>query len=115
MKKATLLLLVFFGFSIAAEAQFTGSNDVKTVSEAQEMNDDTFVTLEGFVIEQLGDDDYMFQDETGKIEVEIDDDVWKQQSVDPETKIRIRGEIDKDFRTRTIDVEQLSLVEKESR
>src|SRR5690625_27649 len=113
MKKVILLSLIFFGFSIAAEAQFTGNSEVKTVSEAQEMNDDTYVTLEGFISEQLGDDDYMFQDETGEIEVEIDDDVWKQQSVDPDTKIRIQGEIDKDFRTRTIDVEQLSIVKKD--
>lgn len=111
MKKVVPLLFIFLGFGIAtAEAQFTGNNKVKTVSEAQGMDDDTYIILEGFIIEQLEDDDYMFKDDTGEIEVEIDDDVWKGQSVDLDTRIRIQGEIDKDSRSRTVDVEQLSIV-----
>lgn len=111
MKKIILLTLTFICFgAFAAKAQYTGNNETQTVSEVKEMDDDAYVSLKGFIIKQLGDDDYLFKDETGEIKVDIDDDVWKGQSVDPDTKIQIRGEVDKDFRSRTVEVERLSIL-----
>ena len=52
------------------------------------------VVLEGKVIERIKGDDYRFRDSTGVIEVEIDDHVFKGQTVSPDTLICIEAEVD---------------------
>ena len=75
-----------------------------TVKEATSLRDDTRVSLKGSIIKSLGDEDYIFRDATGTIEVEIDDDIWQGRTVNPEDVILIEGEVDRDGRHVSIDV-----------
>ena len=88
----------------AAQAQ------VNTVAQARKAWDDTWVTLTGHIVQRLpGDgDDYLFRDATGEIEVDIDHELFRGRTVTPETKVRISGEVDRDYMVSvSIDVDYL--------
>ncbi|PJG85989.1 NirD/YgiW/YdeI family stress tolerance protein [Conservatibacter flavescens] len=87
---------------------FAGQVQQMTVAQALKAKDNSYVSIEGTIAKRLGDDDYLFQDNTGTIKAEIDDDVWRNQTVNPTDKVRIYGEIDNErFEKTTIDVKQL--------
>ena len=83
---------------------------VTTVAAALEAADDTHVVLEGQIVKRLQDELYEFKDGTGTIQVEIDDEDWPGQSVSENAKVRLTGEVDKDFNSREIDVDRVELI-----
>ncbi len=115
MKKLSLsiAMALMLGCASVAFAGFTGPSSVEkaTVAQAKEMRDDTQVILQGFIESSLGDEDYMFKDETGSIRVEIDKDVWQGLNVTPNDKVEIQGEVDTHFyRPAEIDVHAIKIV-----
>lgn len=114
MKKITILFfLISIMLSGIAYAGFQGPGTqdiITTVKEANKMRDDSNVILTGNIIKQLRHEHYTFQDNTGTIEVEIDDDVWHGQQITPGTKVQIRGELDKDSNGTTIEVESIKII-----
>jgi uncharacterized protein (TIGR00156 family) len=85
--------------------------DVTSVKNALAMPDDTKVVLQGKIVRSLGEDKYLFQDPTGEITLEIDDDVWKGQNVTPDDWIEILGEIDKEVTSdMEVDVNSLMVI-----
>jgi uncharacterized protein (TIGR00156 family) len=53
----------------------------------------------------------MFKDGTGEIEVEIDDEDFRGAKITPETKVRLVGEVDKDWTSTTVDVDLVEVVQ----
>lgn len=84
--------------------------EVVSVEQAKAMNDDVNVTLRGTIQQNAGDEIYIFTDNTGSINVEIDDDVWNGVQVNPQDIVEISGEIDKSGNQVEIDVEQISKI-----
>ncbi len=80
---------------------------LSTVSQAKEMRDDTPVTLRGYIIRHLGDERYVFKDNTGTVNVEIDHKRWRGQSVGPNDLVEISGEVEKDWTELEIDVKSV--------
>ena len=75
-----------------------------------EENDDGSLG-EGRIVASLGDEKYTFQDATGSVMVEIDDDEWHGITVTPETNLEISGELDKEiFETPKIDVKSFRVL-----
>ena len=112
-KFAGLLLLgLLLGFSQEAASQFVSdSSSVHTVAAVKEMKDNSWFTLEGHIVKQVRKERYIFRDQSGEVEVEIDDEKWKGRKVDPGTKIRISGEVEKDFlSSMDIEVKRIELV-----
>ena len=108
---AMLLLLLTITTTVSAEFVGPGATtDVVTVKSIANMKDDVDVTLEGNIIKKTGSEHYIFKDPTGEIEVEIEDENFKGIKVTPQTKVKIRGEVDKEWRSRTIDVDSVELV-----
>lgn len=72
--------------------------EISPVSVVKQQADDTYVSVIGFLIEQLDDDKYLLKDaQSGDtIVVEIDADKWLGLVVTPEDQIRIVGKVDKD-------------------
>lgn len=68
---------------------------IVTVEQIPNMMDNQNVVMTGYLIENLGDEMYVFQDSTGTIHVEIEPVVLGELVVVPETKMKIKGEIDK--------------------
>lgn len=105
------LLIISFLFVSNVKAQFTGDITVHTIAQIMEMSDDTDVIAEGYITSSIGDEKYIFTDESGEIRVEIDDDLWRGREVDSQTKIRIFGEFDKKWlRSSEIEVERFEIL-----
>ena len=97
-------------FSLSANAQFQAPAQAPvTVEQAKSMPDDTFVVLEGNITQQLGDEKYMFQDQSGTVVVEIDNEEWRGVKVNPTDVIVITGTTDKDFMEIEVDVDTVNL------
>lgn len=125
--KKILLILFFVGFSLSASAQQNGFNapvkrgfsqggfsgsapGLSSVADARTYRDDAWVVLEGNIIRQVGHELYEFRDSSGSVYVDIDYKRWMGQTVSPESKVRIEGEVEKDWNSLEIDVKNLQLV-----
>lgn len=92
------------GFKGPDELQLT------TAASAAGKPDDTPVKLQGYIVKSLGDERYEFRDETGTLVVEIDHDDWRGVEATPETRIELRGEIDKEWNKVEVDADSVRLV-----
>ncbi len=117
-RSALLVLAVMFflslhGASLAAEKKpagggYTGPGPaVATAAQAKTLRDDTPVTMQGYIVQSLGGDKYVFRDDSGTIRVEIDHDKWGGLQIGPEDKVELRGEVDKDWNSVEIEVHQI--------
>lgn len=111
-----LLMSLFLVTNVAlAKSQgggFSGPGPrLVSVEEAKTLRDDTNVTLQGYIIESLGDERYTFKDATGTIRIELEDDDWGGLKVNPQDKVEIQGEVDKGFGKLEIEVDRIRKVE----
>lgn len=97
------------GFDASSQVNVGGpqgfaNNNFNTVRAVLDnARDDQYVTLTGRLTNYLGHDRYEFTDNTGTIEVELDDDKnWSH--ISKGQLIVINGEVDKDFMSIKIDV-----------
>jgi len=93
----------------SADGGFTEVN-VISVEDAKKLNDDAYVVLQGNITDKIGDEKYTFQDKTGSITIEIDDDDWDGVDVTPADMVEIQGEIDKGWTSFEVDVNTISKV-----
>lgn len=103
-----ILCLSFFG---TATAQYVGNSKVSSIEEIKTMNHEDFVVAEGFIINQVDSDEYIFSDETGEIRIYIPPALWQGREVDSETRLRIYGEFEKGVRRDEIDVTRFVLLQ----
>ena len=112
--KHTLPVLAAFLVSTAS-AQFVGPGTTapyKSVAEVlQHAVDDSRVELEGFIIKQVGGEKFIFTDGRTEIRIDIDAKYMPTEKFDEKTRVRIRGEVEKDFlATPEIDVDSIVLI-----
>ncbi|WP_410700067.1 YgiW/YdeI family stress tolerance OB fold protein [Citrobacter farmeri] len=81
-----------------------------TVAIAKTLRDDAWVVLEGNITRQIGHELYEFKDTSGTIMAEIDAKYWMGQSVNPATRLRIEGEIDRDWNSLEVDVKSVRII-----
>lgn len=118
LKKVAASLLVASGVlcaASAAHAQYVGPNQAASYQNVAEILknpvDDVRVTLRGKVTSRLSDDRYQFNDGTGTIQVEIDEEDFAGQRIDANTQVEIQGKVDKDLmRAPEIDVKRVIVV-----
>lgn len=108
-------------FSAVAVGQYAGpgapeapkpASPLRSVADIlKDAADDVPVEIEGFIVRKVGKEKYTFSDGTGEIRIEIDDDEFPQARVDEKTRVRIRGEVDRDFRqSPEIDVDHVAIL-----
>ncbi len=68
---------------------------IVTVNQIPSMNDDQNVVMTGYIIENLGEKMYVFQDSTGTINIEIEPVVLGELVIMPDAKMKIKGQVDK--------------------
>jgi uncharacterized protein (TIGR00156 family) len=111
MKKLICLAGLLSLAVLSACAQHGGFNGpgavTITVAEARNLRDNTPVILQGKIQRFLGDEKYLFADDTRSIVVEIDNRVWGGLSVDQNDTVEIDGEIDRDHRRNEIEVNSI--------
>lgn len=101
------------GTALAASTGYSGPNagSVTTVASALQAPDDAPVTLVGNLVQKVTGDTYEFRDATGSIHVEIDAEKWPNGvAVNENTRVRLQGEVDKDFNSREVDVDRVELI-----
>lgn len=107
------LVMLLAAGAAAAESSggFTGPDGVRavTASEAKGLPDDARIQVTGYLVRSIGDEEYEFQDDTGALVVEIDEDEWGGAKVNPETRVELTGELDNDSNDVELDVEQVAL------
>lgn len=119
--KKLLVLTSLFAFSTATMANgfndgkkhspsqgfFDESIAVKTVNDALKASDKTPAMIEGNIVKQLDDDEFLFKDSTGEIKIEVSKKAWNGQDIKPEDTIQIRGKVDNEWNKTEIDVKQI--------
>ena len=83
------------------------STSVVSVKQAEEMKDDSWITVRGTLEKQIGKEDYLFRDASGTMNVEIDDKRWNGLTITPKDQVELTGELDKDFNSIELDVKQV--------
>ena len=87
------------------------SSEMISVKDALKLNDDAKVVLDGKIKSHIKSDKYEFIDKNGDvIVIEIDNNKWGNITVNEDTPLRIRGEIDKDLTKTEIDVDSVEVV-----
>ena len=106
ISRIALPLLVASGtllVAAGAHAQYTGPSDQPTINTVKDVldngRDDMDVQLTGRITKRLGDEDYLFADDTGEIQVEIDDDGRLEYEIDLLTPDGHKIEFEFDART----------------
>lgn len=87
-----------------------GENVILTVDQVKGMGDNSKVWVEGSIIQKNGDEKYLFQDSTGSIIVEIDDDAWHGLVIGPTDTVRIYGEVDHGMFNTEIDIDYIEKI-----
>ena len=88
---------------------------VFTAREVQSLPDDTNVVLEGQIVGRAPNgkrDEYIFRDNSGTVQVEIDRRKWRGRTVTPKNTVRLWGEVDykRSANRVEIDVDHLEVV-----
>lgn len=96
------------GFTGTSGGGFSGPGPaLVTVEQAKNMKDDAHVALKGYIVQSLGDKDYLFKDDTGTITVEISNKRWEGQNVGPEDLVELHGKLDKDWSEIEVEVKRV--------
>lgn len=82
-----------FSFSANAANHDAKNATVSKVSDVQNMADDAVVYIQGYLVQNLGDEMYVFQDDSGKINIEIDDDLLNG-AIAPDAVVWIAATVD---------------------
>ncbi len=83
----------------------SGAETIVTIKQVNEMRDDVPVIVKGKIVQRMGDEKYLFEDGTGSITVEIDDDSWRGQTISPNDTVKMYGEVDRGIFTTEIDID----------
>jgi uncharacterized protein (TIGR00156 family) len=113
--KKTVIFLLFSLLAATATAQFSGpsaTGGTSSVAQVQTVRLGSYVTVTGHVVAHQRKDYYTFRDGTGEIRVEIDNSVWQNRPVGPETKVRLLAEVDQGIAGRYLWVKSLEIVER---
>lgn len=111
MKKLFIALLATatLATTVTAHASQNGYQAQNVnVTQALRLADDARITITGQITRALGDEKYELQDSTGKVRVEIDDDLALANQLVGKT-VTITGEVDKGKRRTEIDADQVRI------
>lgn len=109
-----VLISLFLGlYAFPAKAAFIGpGTDKVTAQEVLSLVDGAYVTLEGALVERVKDELYIFEDSSGIVLVEVEEDDFRGLTITPHHKIRIVGEVDEPFiGNNRVDVDRLILLD----
>lgn len=106
---------IMFGALTVANAGTTPSSSgtdkpISQVSDINNMPEDTTVYIQGYLIQNLGNEMYMFQDDSGTIAIEIDGDLIASNTVAPNALVWIVAEVNKDGQVTSLEAEEIQFL-----
>ena len=110
--KKLLLLLVLVVIAMPAQAGFrpTEENTVVTLDKVFKMPDDSYVTIIGNIVKQVGKEKYLVKSGNSTSVVEIDDALLWNIDVTPKKQVKITGEVERDFRSVELDASKIEII-----
>lgn len=107
------LLAVAIALSAWAASPASGSpaSGVTRAADIPQAIEESAVVLEGCLGRQVGEERYVFQDDSGEVEVEMDADLVRESPVAPGIRVRVRGVVEKDGRTPHVEAEAVERLE----
>lgn len=105
-----LMLATVMASPVYAGFQQTSPSAITTIDKVLKMPDESFVTIEGNIIKQIGNEKYLVQSGKSTIIVEIDDELLMNITVTPQNKVRISGEVDKDFKSIELEASKIEII-----
>ncbi|GIU14411.1 MULTISPECIES: YgiW/YdeI family stress tolerance OB fold protein [unclassified Shewanella] len=112
-KKLTGLIMLSAVLTLPAMAAYNGpgpASHVKAAADAAKAKDNTPVELTGYLVQSLGDEKYLFRDDSGDVEVEIDNKLLRDIEVSSDSKVKLIGEVDDEWQGIEIEIDSLRLV-----
>ena len=109
---AAACAFVFGAFAANAAGMASDNSDkpVSQVSEVKNMPDDSMVYIQGYLIQNLGNENYTFQDDSGTMTVEIDDDLMGSNAYSPTTLVWIAAEVNKQGNIVALEAEEIQFI-----
>lgn len=83
------------------------SATVKSVREALNAREHTPVILVGSIVRQIDDNEFLFKDSTGEVEIDVSEYAWNGQSITPQDTVEIHGFLDKEWNKTEIEVQNI--------
>lgn len=106
--------LLFGAFAVANAGTMPSSTEaekpISQVSDVSNMPDDTTVYIQGYLIQNLGNEMYMFQDSSGTIAIEIDDELLGSNAAQPNALVWIVAEVNKDGQVTSLEAEEIQFL-----
>lgn len=97
-----------------AQSGYSGPSGVPLISVKQLLDsgrDDQHARLQGRIVSHDGGDRYSFEDSTGRITVEIDDEDFPTgQTISAEQRVELLGEFDKGLRKKEFEVDRIAVL-----
>ncbi|MBP1532028.1 MAG: NirD/YgiW/YdeI family stress tolerance protein [Alphaproteobacteria bacterium] len=116
MKNKFLSCLAMGAVMLGSTAALAGNmhkpadKPVSKVSEVNNMADDTMVYLQGYIVKNLGNEMYIFQDASGTMAIEIDDDLIADNTVSPDAMVWIAAEVDKNGNVVSLEADEIQFM-----
>ena len=92
------------------KAPMNNDKPISKVSDITTMPDDSVVYIQGMIVQDLGDENYLFKDNTGTINIEIDEELVDNNKIVGEAMMFITATVDKDGNITTLDAEEIDII-----
>ena len=116
MKHTILTLLAIGGIALfshnvmATNAAHTNNKPVSKISDVKAMPDDTEVVIQGVIVQNLGDENYLVKDDSGTVTIEIDEDLVQGNTITPEAEVLITATVDQEGNVTSLEAEEVQFV-----
>ena len=116
MKHTFLNLMAICGLALlssnamAANTAKTTTKPVSKISDVKAMPDDTEVVIQGVIVQSLGDENYLVKDDSGTVNIEIDEDLVQGNTITPEAEVLITATVDQDGNVTSLEAEEVQFM-----
>lgn len=116
MKHTILTLLAIGGIALfshnvmATNAAHTNNKPVSKISDVKAMPDDTEVVIQGVIVQNLGDENYLVKDDSGTVNIEIDEDFVQGNTITPEAEVLITATVDQEDNVTSLEAEEIQFM-----
>lgn len=96
--------------AIAADTAAHADKPVSRAADVKNMPDDAVVYIQGYIVDSLGDDDYVFKDDSGTVNIEIDEDLIEGNTIVPDAVVFITATVDKEGDITSLEAEEVDFL-----
>lgn len=94
----------------SSDSHSAEAKPLSKISAVQNMPDDSMVYIQGYITQNLGDEMYVFQDDTGSMNIEIDDELMAGNTTSPTTIVWIAAEVNKEGDITSLEAEEIQFM-----